>query len=134
MIGRIVALLGQVEAPMLTREIAAELHCTPENARQYLVHLVGLKENRQIRIGQWQQSGTRWMALYQLGNGGNRARPKALTKADLHRNRMADPVAHARELAYRRNWRRRKQGQAPLIVPAPWFAAIATSQGGAHGR
>lgn len=125
MIRRIVDLLKLAKEPMTITEMAGELHCTPENVRQYVVHLVALKEGRQVRIAKWQQSGTRWVAMYKAGSGPNKRKPKALTKADLHRNMMADPVAHAKELAYRRKRYRIRRGLPPIVTPAaPWFGPL----------
>lgn len=128
-IAKITAVLARVKQekmpPMPCKDIAEELFITVEAARLYLVHLVGLKENRTVRICAWQLSGTRYMALYALGSSRNVARPKAKTKAQRHQAMMADPVALAKENATRRNRRRKQRGLAPLVPPpAAWFAPL----------
>lgn len=115
----------EMKAPMPCVDIAEELCVTPEAARLYLVHLVGLKVDRTVRIAKWQLSGTRYMALYALGSRGNARQPKGKTKAERHRAMMADPVALAKENATRRNRRRKQRGLAPLVPPpAAWFAPL----------
>lgn len=124
-IARILEVLKQAKdqgVPLSTAEVAVELNVCTENARQYLVHLAGLKVDRQVRITKWQLAGTRYMALYALGSRKNASRPKGKSRAELHRIKRADPVTLALENTYRRNWRRKKRGLA--ATPAPWFAPL----------
>lgn len=114
------AILLLLRAPHTAAEMAEKLHRSQSVINTYVRDL---REEKQVRISGWKQTGSRngWAPVYRLGKAKDRPRPPPETAKERHLRERQDPERYERELAQRR---RRHKIRTLRAKPQGVFAAL----------